>query len=78
MENLLEEAREALILLELINLPANQVNQVPNPVSTHPKCHKMLHDGKDYSSLPRKIRLKILCLRGKSTLSHKASDMCHA
>ncbi|MDA8335978.1 MAG: reverse transcriptase domain-containing protein [Peptococcaceae bacterium] len=52
------------------NLPMDQVNRVPNLVSTHVKCHEMLHDGKDYSSLPRRVWLKILRLREKlSTLS---------
>ena len=47
------------------NLPMNQINRVPNVVSTHVKCHEMLHDGKDHSSLPRKIWLKMQRLREK-------------
>jgi hypothetical protein len=40
-----------------------QVNRVFNLASTHETCHAMLHDGKDDSSLPRKIRSNILHFR---------------
>ena len=45
------------------NLPMKQVNRVFNLASTHETCHAMLHDDKDYSSLPRKIWSNILHFR---------------
>lgn len=48
------------------NLTFNLVNRVANLASTHPECHEMLHDDKDYSSvLPERIWLKVLRLREK-------------
>jgi RNA-directed DNA polymerase len=47
------------------NLPRNLVNRVSNLASAHNECHEMVHDGNDYSSLPKKVWLKILRLREK-------------
>jgi RNA-directed DNA polymerase len=47
------------------NLPLNLVNRVSNLASAHNDCHEMVHDGNDYSSLPKKVWLKILRLREK-------------
>jgi hypothetical protein len=47
------------------NLPRNLVNRVSNLSSLHDECHKMVHDGKDYSSMPKKDWLKILRYREK-------------
>ena len=47
------------------NLSSNLVNRVSNLASAHKECHEMVHDGNDYSSLSKKVWLKILRLREK-------------
>jgi RNA-directed DNA polymerase len=50
-------------------LSSNLVNLVSNLASLHSECHEMVHDGNDYSSLPKKVVwLKILRLREKLNL----------
>lgn len=44
-------------------LPISLVNRVGNLATVHDKCHKMIHDGKDYSHLENKIWKKINTLR---------------
>jgi hypothetical protein len=52
------------------NLSLNLVNRVSNLASVHNECHAMVHNGNDYSSLPKNIWLKILRYREKlNTLS---------
>lgn len=47
------------------NLPINLVNRVFNLASAHDECHEMVHNGNDYSSLPKKVWSKILRYREK-------------
>jgi RNA-directed DNA polymerase len=51
-------------------LPSSLVNRVQNLGTVHSKCHKVIHDGKDYSFLDKKIWNKIKDFREK--LSEKS------
>lgn len=44
-------------------LPIDKVNKVSNLASTHGKCHRKIHDNKDYSHLEEKIWKKIVKFR---------------
>lgn len=50
------------------NLSRNLVNRVSNLASVHNECHEKVHDGCDYSSLPKNIWKKILRYREKLNL----------
>ncbi|TEB04256.1 HNH endonuclease [Pelotomaculum schinkii] len=50
------------------NLSRNLVNRVSNLASVHSECHEKVHDGHDYSSLPKIIWKKILRYREKLNL----------
>ena len=60
------------------NLSSNLVNRVSNLASAHTECHERVHDGNDYSSLPKKLWSKILRYREKLNISHKAPGGRHA
>ncbi|MFB5677881.1 HNH endonuclease [Paenibacillus terreus] len=46
-------------------LPLGKVNRVNNLASVHERCHRMIHDEQDYSTLGKKHWRKILKFREK-------------